>query len=191
MNVLDIILAIPLCYFIYKGWRRGFIFELAALVGIIVGCWAAIHFSTWVAEMLNLEGEGSVLLAFFITFIGVVVGAYFLGKAIEGFIKMVKADFLNKFLGALVGMVKCLCVLSILLNFILLVDHNHVIITPKVQELEILEERGFQCRVVLTTGINQQILGLFRLLYRTDQGGHLHEIRACASNNADILAHNH
>ena len=134
MNVLDIILAIPLCYFIYKGWRRGFIFELAALVGIIVGCWAAIHFSTWVAEMLNLEGEGSVLLAFFITFIGVVVGAYFLGKAIEGFIKMVKADFLNKFLGALVGMVKCLCVLSILLNFILLVDHNHVIITPKVQE---------------------------------------------------------
>ena len=31
-------------------------------------------------------------------------------------------------------MVKCLCVLSILLNFILLVDHNHVIITPKVQE---------------------------------------------------------
>ena len=134
MNVLDIILAIPLCYFIYKGWRRGLIFELAALVGIIVGCWAAIHFSTWVAEMLKLEGEGSVLLAFFITFVGVVVGAYFLGKAIEGFIKMVKADFFNKLLGALVGMVKCLCVLSILLNFILLVDHNHVLITPKVRE---------------------------------------------------------
>ena len=134
MNVLDIILAIPLCYFIYKGWRRGLIFELAALVGIIVGCWAAIHFSTWVAEMLKLEGEGSVLLAFFITFVGVVVGAYFLGKAIEGFIKMVKADIFNKLLGALVGMVKCLCVLSILLNFILLVDHNHVLITPKIQE---------------------------------------------------------
>lgn len=134
MNVLDIILAIPLCYFIYKGWRRGFIFELAALFGIIIGCWAAVHLSTWVAEMLNLEGEGSVLFAFFITFIAVMVGAYFLGKAIEGFIKMVKADLLNKFLGALIGMVKCLCVLSILLNFILLVDRHHIIITPKVQQ---------------------------------------------------------
>ena len=134
MNVLDIILAIPLCYFIFKGWRRGLIFELAALVGIIVGCWAAIHFSAWIAELLNLEGDGALLIAFFITFMGVVVGSYFLGKAIEGIIKMVKANFLNKLLGALVGMAKCLCVLSVLLNFILLIDHNHIIITPKVQE---------------------------------------------------------
>jgi membrane protein required for colicin V production len=134
MNVLDIILAIPLCYFIYKGWRRGFIFELAALTGIIIGCWAAIHFSTWVAELLGLEGEGSLLIAFFITFLGVVIGSYFLGKAIEGFIKMVKADALNRILGALIGMAKCLCVLSVLLNFVLLVDLNHHIITPKLQE---------------------------------------------------------
>ena len=134
MNVLDIILAIPLCYFIYKGWRRGLIFELAALVGIIVVCWAAIHFSSWVAEQLKLEGDGALLIAFFITFLGVVVGSYFLGKAVEGFIKMVKANALNKILGALVGMAKCLCVLSILLNFVLMVDYNHIIITPKVQE---------------------------------------------------------
>lgn len=134
MNVLDIILAIPLCYFIYKGWRRGLIFELAALAGIIVGCWAAIHFSSWVADQLQLEGDSALLIAFFITFIGVVVGSYFLGKAIEGFIKMVKANALNKILGALLGMAKCLCVLSVLLNFVLLVDYNHIIITPKVQE---------------------------------------------------------
>ena len=134
MNVLDIILAIPLCYFIYKGWRRGLIFELAALAGIIVGCWAAIHFSSWVADQLQLEGDSALLIAFFITFIGVVVGSYFLGKAIEGFIKMVKANALNKLLGALLGMAKCLCVLSVLLNFVLLVDYNHIIITPKVQE---------------------------------------------------------
>lgn len=133
MNTLDIILAIPLCYFIFKGWKRGFIFELAALVGIVAGCWAAVHFSTWVADLLKLEGEGTVLIAFFITFLGVVVGAYFLGKAIEGIIKMVKADLLNKVLGALVGMTKCLCILSVLLNFILLVDHNHIIITPTTQ----------------------------------------------------------
>ncbi len=134
MNILDIILAIPLCYFIYKGWRRGLIFEMAALVGIIVGCWAAIHFSSWVADLLDLKGDSALLIAFFITFLGVVIGSYFLGKAVEGFIKMVKADALNRILGALAGMAKCLCVLSVLLNFVLLIDYNHIIITPKVQQ---------------------------------------------------------
>ena len=157
MNVLDIILAIPLCFFIYKGWKRGLIFELAALVGIIVGCWAAIHFSSWVADLLGLEGEGSLLIAFFITFIGVVVGSYFLGKAVEGFIKMVKANALNKILGALVGMVKCLCVLSILLNFILLVDYNHIIITPKVQQESKLYKPTYTIGNKLTTTLKAHL----------------------------------
>ena len=138
MNFLDIIIAIPLIFFIYKGWRRGIIFEIAALAGILVGCWAAINLSTWIAELLNLQGEGTILFAFFIAFMGAVVGAYFLGKMVEGLVKMVKAQFLNKLLGSLAGMLKCLLVISILLNFILLIDHNHVIITPKAQEESVL-----------------------------------------------------
>lgn len=138
MNFLDILLAIPLCYFIWKGWKRGLIFEIATLAGILVGVWACIHFSTWVAEALNIKGEGAVLVAFFITFAIVVVAAYFLGKAIEGVFKMVKLGGINKLLGALFGMAKCLCVLSVLINFILLVDREQIIITPKVQEESVL-----------------------------------------------------
>ncbi|MBQ6069337.1 MAG: CvpA family protein [Bacteroidales bacterium] len=157
MNILDIILAIPLCYFIYKGWRRGLIFELAALIGIVAGCWAAIHFSTWVAELLKLEGDGALLIAFFITFMGVIVGSYFLGKAIEGIIKMVKANALNKILGALMGMLKCLCVLSILLNFVLLVDYNHIIITPKVQQESKLFKPTYTLGNKLTASLKLQL----------------------------------
>ena len=144
MNFLDILIAIPLIFFIYKGWRRGIIFEIAALAGILVGCWAAIHLSTWIAELLNLQGEGTILFAFFIAFMGAVVGAYFLGKMVEGLVKMVKAQFLNKLLGSLAGMLKCLLVISILLNFILLIDHNHVIITPKAQEESVLYKPAYK-----------------------------------------------
>ena len=138
MNLLDIILAIPLCVFIFKGWKRGIIFELAALAGILVGAWAAGHFSTAVAEALNLEGDGAVLIAFFITFLAVIVGTYFLAKAVEGVIKIVKINFVNKLLGAVLGMLKCLCVLSIFLNFIILIDRQQVIITPEAQAESIL-----------------------------------------------------
>ena len=138
MTFLDILIGIPLVYFIYKGWKRGIVFEVASLLGILAGVWAAVHLSTWVAEALKLEGEGSVLTAFFITFMGAVVIAYFLGKVVEGLFKMVKAEFVNKLLGSVVGMLKCLIVVSILLNFILLIDRNHILITPKLQEESIL-----------------------------------------------------
>lgn len=157
MNILDILLAIPLGYFIFKGWRRGLIYELAALAGIIIGCWAATHLSTAVAETLSLKGEGAVLVAFFITFVGAIVLANFLGKALEKIVKLVKVNFLNKLMGALLGMVKCLCVLSVLLNFILLIDRQQVIITPKVQEESILYAPTYKVGNKLTTNLRDYI----------------------------------
>lgn len=133
MNVLDILIAIPLIFYFYKGWKRGFIFEVAALAGVIAGCWAAVHFSTWVADWLGIQGEGTVLIAFLITFAGVVIGAFFLGKAIEGFIKVVKAHGLNKLLGAVLGLIKSFCVVAVLLNFIVLVDHKQALVTPTIK----------------------------------------------------------
>ena len=157
MNFLDIIIAIPLCYFIYKGWKRGLIFELAALAGIVIGCWACVHFSTWVGDALNLKGSGGVLAAFFVTFVAVMVGAYFLGKAIEGVVKMVKAGIVNKILGALLGMCKCLCVLSILLNFVLLVDQHQVIITQNAKEESFLFEPSYKIGNKLTSALTKYV----------------------------------
>ncbi len=150
MNFLDILIAIPLCYFIYKGWRRGLIFELSSLAGIIVGVWACIHFSTWVADALDLQGDSAVLIAFFITFAAVVALAYFLGKAIEGIFKMVKLNFVNKISGALFGMAKCLCIISILLNFILLIDTHQAVLTPKVKEESVLFKPSYRIGNKLT-----------------------------------------
>ncbi len=144
MTLLDIILAIPLCYFLYKGWTRGLIFETTSLAGIVGGCWAATHFSTWVAEALHLTGDWSVLLAFFITFIGVVVAAYFLSKVMEGFFKLVKAEFVNKVFGSFFGMIKCLCILGVLLNFVMLIDKNEIIITPKTQQESVLFKPAYK-----------------------------------------------
>ena len=134
MNLLDVIIAIPLAYFIFKGWKRGLIFELATLCGIVAGCWAAIHFSKWVADLLKLQGDTAVLIAFFITFVGVLFLAFFLGKAVEGFVKLIKVGKINNLLGAVFGMLKCLCVLSILLNFIMLADSENILLTQKTRD---------------------------------------------------------
>lgn len=136
--MLDIILAIPLIYFIYKGWKRGLVFEAAALAGVALGAYAAVHFSQWVADLIGLTGENTVLIAFFITFVGVLVLAFFLGKCIEGIFKMVKLNSLNKILGALLGMLKCVVAISVLLSYVMMIDFEEKVITPQAKESSVL-----------------------------------------------------
>ena len=129
--------------------------EFQDLIFVIIAILAAVllfNVFMWLLPVIVV-----LLIAFFITFMGVIVGSYFLGKAIEGIIKMVKANALNKILGALMGMLKCLCVLSILLNFVLLVDYNHIIITPKVQQESKLFKPTYTLGNKLTASLKLQL----------------------------------
>lgn len=138
MNIIDIIIAIPMLIFIYKGFSKGLVFEIATFGGILAGAFLAIHFSEWVAELLPIEGEYTVLVAFLVTFVAALVGAFFLGKCIEGLLKLTHLSFLNKLCGAVFGMLKGTCIIAILLNFILIVDGQTKIIPPTAQEESIL-----------------------------------------------------
>lgn len=138
MTILDIILAIPLCFFIYKGFRKGLVYELAALAGLVLGIFAAIHFSTFVSELLGLGGSTSVLVAFFITFVAVVVLSYFVGKFADSVMKMLKLNILNKLAGATFGMLKCVCILSVLLYYITYIDFEEKLLTAETKGNSIL-----------------------------------------------------
>ena len=138
MSPIDIIIAIPLLVFLFKGWRRGAVNEIFTLAGIIVGARLAARLATAAAAWLHIDGKGAVLAGFLVVFSAAVVGAYFLGKAVEGFLKLVKANWLNHTLGALGGLACGLCILSVLLNFILFIDNEHHLITPEIQSKSIL-----------------------------------------------------
>ena len=157
MNYLDLLLAIPLLYFIYKGWKRGLIFELALLAGIVIGCYAATHFATWVADVLSLDGDAAILIAFFITFVGVIVLAVVLAKAVEGFVKLVKVGKANNILGAAFGMLKCLVVLSVLINMLLMADPESQIITQKAREGSLLFKPTHTVGNKLTAHLNEEL----------------------------------
>jgi membrane protein required for colicin V production len=53
MNYLDIILAIPLLWGLYKGVSKGIIKELASLVALIVGIYGAVHFADSIQGQLE------------------------------------------------------------------------------------------------------------------------------------------
>ena len=138
MNLLDILLAIPLVYCIWKGYRRGLIFELSSLAGIVLGCYLALKLARLVADLLSLEGDAAVLIAFFIIFVAVVVLSFFLGKCIEGLVKLVKAGVVNNLAGAAFGMLKCVCILSVLLYYVSVIDKHEVLLKESVKQESLL-----------------------------------------------------
>lgn len=157
MQLIDILLAIPLLFFIYKGWKKGLVREVATLVGLIAGIWACVHLSQQVAEWLNLDSENSILIAFIITFIAVLVLTYLLGRCVEGLLKAAKLSLLNRLAGALLGAVKALCILAVLLNYVVMFDKQETVIKPDMKKSSLLYRPVYNVGNRLTASLKQFI----------------------------------
>lgn len=157
MNVLDIIMAVPMVFLLYKGWRRGLVREVATLVGVLAGIWAAVHLSQEVSGWIGLESENAVLVAFFLCFVGAMVLAYLLGRMVEGLMKAAHISIANRVLGALLGMLKALCVLAVLLNYVEMFDKNEVLLKPDLKEKSLLYKPVHNTGNTLTTSLKQFI----------------------------------
>lgn len=157
MTILDILLAVPLCWLIFLGWKRGLVREVATLVGVLLGLWGAMHLSQQVAPMLGIDGESAVLVAFIVIFLVALVIAYLLGKAVEGLMRAAKLSVVNRLLGALLGAAKALVVLATLLNFVVMLDSKEMIIKPEVKQKSVLYGPVFKTGNRLTVQLKDYI----------------------------------
>jgi membrane protein required for colicin V production len=119
MNYLDIILAIPLLWGLYKGVSKGIIKELASLVALIVGIYGAVHFADSIQPYLKIELsiESSFLpiASFAITFIVIVLVVRFVGFIVDKIIKLVALGLVSRLLGGVFGVLKTAFIISALL----------------------------------------------------------------------------
>ncbi|MBK7384008.1 MAG: CvpA family protein [Flavobacteriales bacterium] len=118
MNWLDITLLIVLGFAALKGFQRGFIIELASVVGLVVGIWAGIHISEEVTEWLGLEIKQEAV-AFLITFVLVLVLITLLARVLTKVIDITQLSLPNKLAGIVFGVVRSAFTLSIALNLIM------------------------------------------------------------------------
>lgn len=138
VNFLDLIIALPLGYLIFKGYRRGLIFELASLAGLIVGSIVAVRFAHWFASSVGLKGDNAYLIAFFLLFIAVVFLSMLVGKLVERSVKLVHMGFANNIAGAISGLAKGVCIIGVLLYFITFIDLKERILTKETKQASML-----------------------------------------------------
>ena len=119
MNYLDIIIAIILLLFGFKGFRKGLIIEVVTLLAFGVGIYGAMHFSDFTAghlqDFMEINPKYLNTIAFVLTFILLVIGVNLLGRWVTSLVKAMNLNFWNKLGGAIFGVAKGLLICSTIL----------------------------------------------------------------------------
>ena len=114
--VLDIIIVIPILWGMFRGFKRGLVIELCTLMALVLGIYGASSFGDMAGHYLesefNTDPRISLVLAFSIVFIIIVVVVFIFGKILEGLIKMVALGIVNKLFGLLFGGLKFALIVS-------------------------------------------------------------------------------
>ena len=126
LNFIDYIIIVLLALFLIQGYRKGIIIGLATIAALILGIYAAVHFSnyldTTLMENLHPSRKWLPILSFSITFIVVVIIVMIVAKLTEKLGDVVGMGFFNHLGGALLGLIKGVILISILLFLFKSVD---------------------------------------------------------------------
>lgn len=157
MNIIDIILLVPLVWFGYKGFKKGFVIEVFGLLALFAGIYAAIYFSDFASNFLinnvKIKSEYLPVASFGLTFIVVVIGVHFLGKMITRVVKMAALGPVNKIFGAVFSIVRLLLIYGVALNFINTTNQKFDFIPQEHLEESVLYEPVMEATEVILPAI--------------------------------------
>ena len=142
MNYLDIILAIPLLYAVYRGFTKGFIIALASLIALVGGIYGAIHFSALAGEYIyqwfTPKPEYSKLIAFAVTFLVIIAAVYLIAHLIDKFIKATGLGLINRLAGVVFNFVKMALIISVIMNLFNYAGMDKPLIPEKIKQESVL-----------------------------------------------------
>lgn len=122
MNLLDIFIAIPLAWGIYRGFKHGLIQELATLIGLVAGIYLGIHLSgmasSWLKSTFSITSAYLPVVSFALVFILVLLGTWFLGKILGKTAEIIMLGWLDKLLGMLFGLAKWALIISFIFSIL-------------------------------------------------------------------------
>lgn len=136
MNYFDIIVGILLILALVKGFKNGLVIELATLAALVLGILGAIKFSDVTEQYLSqhINSEHIGLIAFFVTFILIVIGVHLIAKMVDKLVSAVALGTINRIFGAAFSLLKYAFIISILLAVFNSIDKNFNLIPEKQKE---------------------------------------------------------
>jgi len=141
MNYLDIIFIVILAFFLFQGWRKGFVKTIGGILGLIVGIYFAgifyLQASQWLQGLSNYVDQmlGNIL-GFVLIFI--IVNRLFaiVIWMLDKIVKIPVINSINKILGLIFGMLEGFLIVALiftlLTNFQVIDEKTNVVSESKV-----------------------------------------------------------
>lgn len=124
MNYLDIVIAIILFLFGFKGLRKGLIVEVVTLLAFGLGIFGAMRFSDFTAdhlqEVMNIDTKYLNTVAFILTFVLLVIAVNIIGQMVKKAVQAMNLGFFDRLGGFVVGVAKGVLLCS---AFVLVVNN--------------------------------------------------------------------
>ena len=134
MNLMDWILALPLLYAAYAGFREGIAAQLGGLIGLIAGVWLAWRFGEDVGGWMGLEEPIAVAAGFLAVLVGVMIALALLGRLLRGLFRFAGLGPFDAIGGVVLGVLKMALLLSVLLLAFIPVNRAGGWISPRTLE---------------------------------------------------------
>lgn len=104
--ILDILFVIILLWGLVTGYRKGIIYSVFSLFAFVFGTVAALKFghvmAVYLEQWFNIGTKYLPFVSFIFMFLLVVLGFILAAKLLEGILKLVQMNFINKATGAFV-----------------------------------------------------------------------------------------
>jgi membrane protein required for colicin V production len=142
MNYLDVALALPLLWGVYRGFTKGLIISVATLAALILGVFAAVYFSSFFGGYINNwfhpNPKHLKILSFALTFVLVVIVVRLIGWGLDKLIKAVALGFANRLLGVFFNVLKWAFILSVLISIMDSTEGTRNLINAQSKEESVL-----------------------------------------------------
>lgn len=148
MNLLDFLLLLPVVWLCIRGFGKGLIIELATLAGLALGILAAYFFADdlqgLIKDYFSFNDTGTRIVAYILIILVVWLIVFIVGKLVEKSVDLVSMGWLNKMLGALVGIAKGVVLVCIILFLIEKFDPNQSVVKPNVRQNSLFYQPGME-----------------------------------------------
>ena len=135
MQVVDIIVGVLLLVGLFAGLKEGFVKQICALVGLVAGVLVGKALYMSIAErlqpFLHMSEHTVQIVAFVLILIVVPLVFSLVAWLISKVLKSVGLAFLNRILGAVVGVLKYALVAGLLITAIEMFDSNEIILSQE------------------------------------------------------------
>jgi membrane protein required for colicin V production len=138
MNYIDIIILIFLLWGAVRGFFKGLIIEVTTLIGLVVGAYFAIEYTSCTEGLLrdffNFSSRYVPHIAMAINFILAVLAFLIIGRLLTKFANFIFLGLINKLLGSVFGILKYMILVFILLLMIDKLNENFHFLTEETRK---------------------------------------------------------